>query len=105
MLLSDFTDSATCDQVLQDTEPAKEPLRCQKLGNWLVEMLERYFTYWSLFVSARPGTVMSVSLLVCGVLSMGLYANFDVTTNPVDLWVSLTSEARRDLDHFNEHFE
>ncbi|KAG8185077.1 hypothetical protein JTE90_029694 [Oedothorax gibbosus] len=108
----DFTSrifDQACEQKLhgdqQNTKSSREPLRCVWLGNWLVDALEGAFSSWSLFVSGRPWTVMSVSLTACAALSTGLLVNFDVTTNPVDLWVSHTSEGRRDLDHFNEHFE
>ncbi|KAF8767939.1 NPC intracellular cholesterol transporter 1 like protein [Argiope bruennichi] len=50
------------------------------VGNWLEIHLEALFTSW------------------------GLVLNFNVTTNPVDLWVSSNSEARRDMEDYNKHF-
>ncbi|KAG8178263.1 hypothetical protein JTE90_018810 [Oedothorax gibbosus] len=81
------------------------PSKFQKLGYLLQEHLEKKFMSWSLFVAHRPITVMVLSLFACSILSSGLLLNFDVTTNPVDLWVSPGSEARRDMENFNTHFE
>ncbi|GFU44343.1 NPC intracellular cholesterol transporter 1, partial [Nephila pilipes] len=73
-------------------------------GYCLERQLEATFTSWGLFVSRRPVTVMVFSLLTFMVLSFGLILNFDVITNPVDLWVSSSSEARRDMEDYNKYF-
>ncbi|GBO16429.1 NPC intracellular cholesterol transporter 1, partial [Araneus ventricosus] len=76
----------------------------KQLGNWLEEQLETIFKSWGIFVSRKPKTVMIVSLLICSLSSLGLVLNFSVTTDPVDLWVSPSSEARRDMEDYNKHF-
>ncbi|GFS83732.1 NPC1-like intracellular cholesterol transporter 1 [Nephila pilipes] len=82
----------------------KIPSKFQMLGSWLENHLETQFMSWGLFVSRKPITIMVLSLFVCSVFSLGLFLNFDVTTNPVDLWVSPGSEARKDMEDYNKHF-
>ncbi|CAL1281499.1 unnamed protein product [Larinioides sclopetarius] len=76
----------------------------KQVGNWLEEHLGTIFMSWGILVSRKPITVMIVSLLICSVISLGLVLNFSVTTDPVDLWVSASSQARRDMDDYNRHF-
>ncbi|KFM77574.1 Niemann-Pick C1 protein, partial [Stegodyphus mimosarum] len=82
----------------------KEPSKFQKVGVWLEEYIEKKFVLWGELVSRTPITIMAVSLCICLILSSGLIFNFDVTTNPVDLWVSPHSQARQDMEYFNIHF-
>ncbi|GIY19433.1 NPC intracellular cholesterol transporter 1 [Caerostris extrusa] len=81
-----------------------KPSRFQRLGRWLERHLETQFMSWGLFVSQKPITIMILSLFVCSAFSFGLFLNFDVTTNPVDLWVSPGSEARKDMEDYNKYF-
>ncbi|KAF8767941.1 NPC intracellular cholesterol transporter 1-like [Argiope bruennichi] len=80
------------------------PSKFQQLGSWFEKCLETQFRSWGLYVSQKPITIMVVSLFICSVFSFGLFLNFDVTTNPVDLWVSSDSEARKDMEDYNRHF-
>ncbi|GIX80793.1 NPC intracellular cholesterol transporter 1 [Caerostris darwini] len=80
------------------------PSKFQRLGRWLERHLETQFMSWGLFVSQKPITIMILSLFVCSAFSFGLFLNFDVTTNPVDLWVSPGSEARKDMEDYNKYF-
>ncbi|GBN14844.1 NPC intracellular cholesterol transporter 1 [Araneus ventricosus] len=73
-------------------------------GNWLEKQLRTIFRSWGIFVSRKPITVMILSLFICSIASLGLVLNFRVTTNPIDLWVSPSSEARRDMEDYNKHF-
>ncbi|GFY66949.1 NPC intracellular cholesterol transporter 1 [Trichonephila inaurata madagascariensis] len=82
----------------------KSPSKFQRLGSYLEDHLETQFMSWGLFVSRKPITIMILSLFICSVFSFGLFLNFDVTTNPVDLWVSPGSEARKDMEDYNKHF-
>lgn len=72
-------------------------------GLKLEDMLEKSFRRWGVFVATWPVLVMTLSLIVSFGLAMGLVW-WKVTTDPVDLWVSSASEARRDMEYFNEHF-
>ncbi|XP_071038011.1 NPC intracellular cholesterol transporter 1 isoform X2 [Parasteatoda tepidariorum] len=82
----------------------QRPSKIRMFGYSLEGHLEKNFMSWSLFVARRPISIMVSSLFVCLLLSSGLLLNFDVTTNPVDLWVSASSEARHDMEYFNNHF-
>ncbi|KAH8026782.1 hypothetical protein HPB51_024402 [Rhipicephalus microplus] len=61
------------------------------------------FHRWGLFVARNPMLVMMAALAVSVLLSLGLL-KFTVTTNPVDLWVSHSSLARKHMNYFNTHF-
>ncbi|XP_054723520.1 NPC intracellular cholesterol transporter 1-like [Uloborus diversus] len=90
-------------RALAKKEPSK-PTKFQLAGLWLEKCFESGFADWSRIVSKRPITVMLASLAICFVLSSGLIFNLDITTNPVDLWVSAKSQARQDMEYFNLHF-
>lgn len=81
-----------------------KPSKFQFAGIWLEEKIQKAFISWGHFVYKRPIVIMILSLFVCIFLSSGLLLNFDVTTNPVDLWVSPYSRARQDMEYFNKHF-
>lgn len=77
----------------------------QKLGAGIEKTLEDSFCRWGTFVAGRPISVMVLSLLISLSLASGLLFHFTVTTDPVDLWVSRTSQARQDMEYFNKHFQ
>jgi Niemann-Pick C1 protein len=54
-------------------------------------------------VATRPLKVILFSLLFSLSLSMGI-TKYKVTTDPVDLWVASDSQARQDMEFFNENF-
>lgn len=58
---------------------------------------------WGTFVALHPLPVMTVALIVSLSLACGLSC-WKVTTDPVDLWVASGSQARQDMQYFNEHF-
>ncbi|CAL1281502.1 unnamed protein product [Larinioides sclopetarius] len=98
-------DSFTISKTDKEVPFRKPHIRLSmKFGNWLEEKLKSAFLHWSIFVSKKPVTVVILSLLICGIYSLGLVFNFNITTDPVDLWVSHTSEARRDMEDYNKHF-
>lgn len=83
---------------------ANRASRFQLAGMWLEEKIQEGFMFWGHFVYRQPITIMGLSLLVCICLSSGIILHFDVTTSPVDLWVSPHSRARQDMEYFNKHF-
>lgn len=85
-------------------EITNKPSKFQFAGICLEEKIQKAFISWGHFVYRRPIIIMILSLFVCMFLSSGLLLNFDVTTNPVDLWVSPHSRARQDMEYFNKHF-
>lgn len=90
---------------LPDTEIISDISYLQKFGAIIERKLEDYFCQWGTFVAERPVSVMAVSLLVSFIFASGLLFHFSVTTDPVDLWVSKSSQARQDMEYFNKHFE
>ena len=90
---------------LPDTEIISDISYLQKLGAIIERTLEDYFCRWGTFVAERPVSVMVLSLLISFILASGLLFHFSVTTDPVDLWVSKSSQARQDMEYFNKHFE
>lgn len=65
---------------------------------------EKIFRQWGTFVAKNPWSIIIASVLVSSYLAAGVYFNFQVTTDPVDLWVPLGSEARHDMEYFNNKF-
>lgn len=72
-------------------------------GATMERLLQAGFHRWGLFVARNPMLVMMAALAVSVLLSLGLL-KFTVTTNPVDLWVSHSSLARKHMNYFNTHF-
>lgn len=94
-------------QLDQDSQPQFiENISClEKLGADMEHILRFGFSWWGYFVAEHPISVMICSLLISLSLAAGLFFNFTVTTDPVDLWVSANSEARQNMEYFNKHFE
>lgn len=72
-------------------------------GANMERLLQAGFHRWGLFVARNPFLVLVAALAVSALLSLGLL-KFTVTTNPVDLWVSHSSLARKHMNYFNNHF-
>lgn len=66
-------------------------------------VLQEAFQKWGNFVARRPLQVMAFGVALSGLMCFG-FLNFQVTTDPIDLWVSKTSPARKHMDFYNEHF-
>lgn len=73
------------------------------IGLRLEKLFEESFRLWGVFVASNPIKVMVSSLAVSIILAFGM-CWWKVTTDPVDLWVSSTSQARLDMEYFNQHF-
>ena len=65
--------------------------------------LKSIFQTWGTWCAYHPWTVILVSLIIVISLSCGM-VNFKVTTNPVYLWTSGNSEARRHKEYFDNKF-
>ncbi|UYV60289.1 NPC1 [Cordylochernes scorpioides] len=82
-----------------------EEVSClERLGSAMEVWIETAFRSWGTWVAGRPVLVMSISLQASVLLSLGLLFNYDVTIDPVKLWASPASQARRDMEYFNQHF-
>jgi Niemann-Pick C1 protein len=74
------------------------------IGLRLERFFETIFRSWGTFVAKNPWPVIIGSLFVSGYLAAGVFTRWQVTTDPVDLWVPAGSQARRDMEYFNQHF-
>ena len=74
------------------------------IGIRLERFFESWFRHWGTFVARNPWPVIIGSLLVSGYLALGVLTRWQVTTDPVDLWVPAGSQARRDMEYFNQNF-
>ncbi|XP_063075415.1 NPC intracellular cholesterol transporter 1 [Engraulis encrasicolus] len=76
---------------------------CDTLGERFENSLRVAFTWWGSLCARRPLPVVLLTLVVVAACSAGLY-NMQITTDPVELWSSPASQARRDKDYFDTHF-
>lgn len=74
------------------------------LGIRLERFFERIFCSWGKFVASNPWSFILGSIIVSLYLAAGVFTNFQVTTDPVDLWVPAGSQARSDMEYFNNKF-
>jgi len=76
---------------------------CDRLQAKFEHLLSAVFAAWGRFCARRPGVIIIASLLVCGVLIVGI-TMFDVVTDPVQLWSAPNSRARVEKDYFDDNF-
>lgn len=74
------------------------------LGIRLERFFENIFRYWGIFVAKNPWSIIIGSIIISLYLAAGVFTNYKVTTDPVDLWVPAGSQARRDMEYFNKKF-
>lgn len=105
----DLTDSKKVDgettHQIPDTEIISNISYLQKVGASIERYFEENFCLWGTYVAEHPLPIMTLSLIASFALASGLLFRFTVTTDPVDLWVSRSSQARQDMEYFNKHFE
>ncbi|XP_053252362.1 NPC intracellular cholesterol transporter 1 isoform X1 [Podarcis raffonei] len=76
---------------------------CERLGERFENVLRVTFTSWGAFCVRNPRPVVLFSLAFIAMCSSGLMF-VKVTTNPIDLWSSPNSEARKEKEYFDTHF-
>uniref|UniRef100_A0AAQ5YGY8 SSD domain-containing protein n=1 Tax=Amphiprion ocellaris TaxID=80972 RepID=A0AAQ5YGY8_AMPOC len=76
---------------------------CETLGERFENALRIVFSSWGSFCVQHPFLVILSSLMVIGASSGGL-AYMRITTDPVELWSSPTSQAREEKNYFDSHF-
>uniref|UniRef100_A0A4W6C657 Niemann-Pick disease, type C1 n=1 Tax=Lates calcarifer TaxID=8187 RepID=A0A4W6C657_LATCA len=76
---------------------------CETLGERFENALRTLFSSWGSFCVRRPFLVILGSLILV-VASSGGLVYMRITTNPVELWSSPTSQARQEKDYFDSHF-
>uniref|UniRef100_A0A3Q1FYK2 Niemann-Pick disease, type C1 n=1 Tax=Acanthochromis polyacanthus TaxID=80966 RepID=A0A3Q1FYK2_9TELE len=76
---------------------------CETLGERFENSLRILFSSWGSFCVRHPFLVILSSLIVIGASSAGL-VYMRITTDPVELWSSPTSQAREEKNYFDSHF-
>ncbi|KAM8850870.1 LOW QUALITY PROTEIN: NPC intracellular cholesterol transporter 1 [Spinachia spinachia] len=76
---------------------------CETLGECFENALRTLFSSWGSFCVRHPSVVLLGSLIVV-VASSGGLVYMRITTDPVDLWSSPSSQARQEKDFFDGHF-
>lgn len=68
------------------------------------EFLGSFFRVWGSMIARNPFKVLLVCLVMVVVLGSGMH-KIELTTDPVQLWSSPTSRARREKDFHDAHFD
>ncbi|XP_041848223.1 NPC intracellular cholesterol transporter 1 [Melanotaenia boesemani] len=76
---------------------------CETLGERFENALQMLFCSWGSFCVRHPFLVILGSLILVVACSGGL-VYMHITTDPVELWSSPTSQARQDKNYFDSHF-
>ncbi|XP_010765957.1 NPC intracellular cholesterol transporter 1 [Notothenia coriiceps] len=76
---------------------------CETLGERFENSLRTLFTSWGSFCVRYPSVVILGSLILV-VASSGGLIYMRITTDPVELWSSPSSQARQEKDYFDSHF-
>ncbi|KAM4552286.1 NPC intracellular cholesterol transporter 1 [Odontesthes bonariensis] len=76
---------------------------CETLGERFENVLRTSFSSWGSFCVRYPSVVILGSLILVVASSGGLFY-MRITTDPVDLWSSPTSQARQEKNYFDSHF-
>ncbi|OTF70433.1 niemann-Pick C1 protein-like protein, partial [Euroglyphus maynei] len=74
------------------------------LGIRLEQFFEQIFRSWGVFVARNPWSIIIGSIVISLYLAAGVFTHYQVTTDPVDLWVPAGSQARSDMEYFNGKF-
>lgn len=75
----------------------------ETLGERFESALRTFFSSWGSFCVRRPGLVI-FSCMVLVAASAGGLSYMRITTDPVELWSSPSSQARQEKDYFDKHF-
>ncbi|MGH0133736.1 UNVERIFIED_CONTAM: hypothetical protein FKN15_025418 [Acipenser sinensis] len=76
---------------------------CETIGERFENFLRLIFTNWGSFCVRHPLPVVLCTLIFIAICSSGL-VYMKITTNPVDIWSSPNSQARKEKDYFDSHF-
>ncbi|KAM4841405.1 NPC intracellular cholesterol transporter 1 [Thomomys bottae] len=80
-----------------------DPSCCDPLGAAVEGCLRHLFTQWGALCVRNPGCIIFFSLVFIAACTSGLVF-VRVTTNPVELWSSRSSQARLEKEYFDTHF-
>lgn len=82
---------------------AGEATWCERLGEKFENALRVTFTSWGAFCVRNPRPVVLFSVVVIVMCASGL-TFVKLTTNPIDLWSSPSSQVRKEKEYFDTHF-
>jgi len=85
---------------------AKSAVCCgssERLQARFERLLSTLFSAWGEFCARHTLAVILVSVVICGILTVGC-ALFTVVTDPVELWSSPNSRARTEKNYFDTNF-
>ncbi|UYV71550.1 NPC1 [Cordylochernes scorpioides] len=89
---------------LNEFQRVREPGFCDIVNLKLNKFLFLIFKRWGSYVAKYPFLVIIISLLISFFLTLGPFYYFKKTNDPIELWVSNKSQARKNFDFYNEHF-
>ncbi|CAL4069350.1 unnamed protein product, partial [Meganyctiphanes norvegica] len=89
---------------MQSSSDVGEPNQIERLGASMEDSLERLFRAWGSMCAEHPWTVLIVGVILAVGMSVGIIF-LRVTTDPVELWASPLSRARKEKDYFDRNFE
>ena len=73
------------------------------IGRNFEHLISRYFSMWGYIVATYWFLIVPLALILLVACCLGLLF-FEVTTDPVELWSSPSSRARREKEYFDQHF-
>ncbi|KAF7266735.1 hypothetical protein GWI33_019956 [Rhynchophorus ferrugineus] len=83
----------------QSGPEAKKKLFGEKIHKQLYDL----FYVLGKTISSRPITVLVVSAIIMGICSIGCIY-LQITTDPIELWASPSSQSRKEKDYFDQYF-
>ncbi|XP_013884708.1 NPC intracellular cholesterol transporter 1 [Austrofundulus limnaeus] len=89
---------------LNSDDPNQGSPTCfETLGERFENVLRTFFSCWGSFCVQHPVAVILASTALVIAASSGL-VYMRITTDPVELWSSPSSQARQEKDYFDQHF-
>ncbi|XP_065898214.1 NPC intracellular cholesterol transporter 1-like isoform X2 [Dysidea avara] len=85
------------------SESAQESFSLSQVGHNFENMISRLFSMWGYIVATFWFLVVPLALILLAFCCVGLLF-FEVTTDPVELWSSPSSRARKEKNYFDQHF-
>ncbi|KAH3684092.1 hypothetical protein WICPIJ_004932, partial [Wickerhamomyces pijperi] len=70
----------------------------------LNNILEGWFGKLAYYCSSNPGTILTMTLILTGCLSSGIYLRGQLETNPINLWVSSNADAYKQKEIYDAQF-
>lgn len=95
----DYCKTETGEHLINDSEVTL----CENIGAWLESRMEWACCRWGRLCTRHPMLVFLAGLMVSGLFSLGIL-RLKITTDPVALWSSSTSQGRQERNYFDQNF-